>query len=294
MPGPLMENCTGAPTAIPLAALSCTTRGAPKAVLTMAVWLLPDTIERPVTVMLGMAVALKVTLRPLLVAVTVTAPFAFVENVSEFEVCPEASVVVVVLPRIAAPAGLTDQFTVWPARPAPAAESTSTTRFAASRAPACADWELPEMSRRAAGTPGVTRTLNAAGGCGKNQKPCGCTVGSLEMMPPTTTLNCPVGPGRPPNTGLHTAMPLASVTTVPSPAPAPEAHCTVGPVEGVCRLKMLTAIFGMPKPASVTTRITIGIDAVEPTWPVNVVPGSRDCVGVRYGGRGSTLARNGG
>jgi hypothetical protein len=80
---------------------------------------------------MGTAVALKVTdLAPAgqagHVAVIWTAPEALLANVAATAARPLTSVDVVVLERLAAPAGVTVQFTVWPATGLPEAVSTST------------------------------------------------------------------------------------------------------------------------------------------------------------------------
>src|SRR5215467_12182074 len=51
--GPVTLNCTGMPTAVPLFAVSSTTKGEGKVLLTIADCPLPDTIERPVIVVIG-------------------------------------------------------------------------------------------------------------------------------------------------------------------------------------------------------------------------------------------------
>ena len=49
--GPVTENCTPTLAAgCPLLAFTCTTRGRPKVAFTRALWLLPETIDMPVTV----------------------------------------------------------------------------------------------------------------------------------------------------------------------------------------------------------------------------------------------------
>ena len=97
----------------------------------IAVWLLPETICRPLRVTLGTAVALKVTDRAPAgqaghVALIETAPEAVPEKVAVTAARPFTSVDVLVLERLAAPAGVTVQLTVWPATGVPDAVSTST------------------------------------------------------------------------------------------------------------------------------------------------------------------------
>src|SRR5579883_1461852 len=111
--GPLTLNCTGTFAAVPFEAETCTTSGLVKAALTIAIWPLPETALMPVIVMFG-------------IAVTVIVPFALEARVTVFVVLPLVSVVELVLARLAEPAGATDQFTVCPARPVPALESTCT------------------------------------------------------------------------------------------------------------------------------------------------------------------------
>src|SRR5262249_21503592 len=159
--GPETLNCTGTPTAaLLLLVLSFTMRGPPKLALAIAVWPSPDRIERPVTVIFGIAVAVKVNFLVASlarVAVTCTAPLAEEAKVRVLDVCPVASVVVLApRPSVAAPEGLTDQLTFCPASGVPAVESTSTTSAAARLCPACACCELPEINFRAPGVPGVT------------------------------------------------------------------------------------------------------------------------------------------
>src|SRR5947208_1252810 len=93
------------------------------------------------------------------VAVTCTGPLIPDASRTVFEARPFTSVVVVVAPSEAAPAGATVQFTLSPASPAPAALSTETTSGAANACPACAVCELPEICRTAPGVAGVAITL---------------------------------------------------------------------------------------------------------------------------------------
>ena len=72
-----------------------TTNGCPKAVLIMALWLLPETMERPVTVTAGITLIVNVTVFVLSlasVAVTLIWPEAWLETVSVLEILPLASV----------------------------------------------------------------------------------------------------------------------------------------------------------------------------------------------------------
>src|SRR5260370_18155777 len=67
--GPLEENCTGMLAAgDPLLAVTCTTSGCEKKLLTGALWLLPAMIVNPVMVTSGTTLMLKLCFRLVLVA----------------------------------------------------------------------------------------------------------------------------------------------------------------------------------------------------------------------------------
>src|SRR5258708_22980203 len=96
--GPLEKNCTGMLAAgDPLLAVTCTTSGCEKKLLTGALWLLPAMIVNPEMVTSGTALMLKLCFRLVLVAtvaVMVTVPVAIPDKtVGPGDALPVKSVV---------------------------------------------------------------------------------------------------------------------------------------------------------------------------------------------------------